>query len=127
MRDEQGSGDINAAAAEVLGLRNGEHVRCFSLPGQFDNKMGMALHMYMAVDMAAHSEHKMPHNTNASQLWLGAHLPQEPPEVAPSSIHGPVLITADDIKTEEFVELTMEHWEALKKLCREECDAIFMN
>jgi hypothetical protein len=87
-----------------------------SLPGGFDKKMNMALHLY--IDLQA-EQHKLPHNTNASQLWLAAHLPQEPPEVSPSSISGPVLVTADDIKTEEFVELSLDDWEKLKKLCQE--------
>ncbi len=41
---------------------------------------------------------QLPHNTNASQVWLAAHLPLEPPEVSPASISGPVLVTADNIR-----------------------------
>ncbi len=45
-----------------------------------------------------HQPLQLPHNTNASQFWLCANLPEEPPTVMPSSISGPALITADDIK-----------------------------
>lgn len=38
---------------------------------------------------------QLPHNTNATQFWLSAHLPGD---ATPESISGPVLITADDIK-----------------------------
>ena len=55
-------------------------------------------------------DHKLAHNSNASQLWLVAHLPEEPPEVSPASIHGPVLLTAESAKTEEYVDLKMADW-----------------
>ena len=38
---------------------------------------------------------QLPHNTNATQMWLSSNLPNE---ALPQSISGPVLITADDIK-----------------------------
>ena len=41
--------------------------------------MKMALHLY--IDLQA-EQRKMPHNTNASQLWLAAHLPQVKPNTA---------------------------------------------
>ncbi|GAX85582.1 hypothetical protein CEUSTIGMA_g12997.t1 [Chlamydomonas eustigma] len=122
-RDEDGEGDIDAAAARVLGIP-GDNVRCFSLPGSFDKRMDLAMHMY--IDLQG-LEKNLPHNTNASQLWLCANLPEEPPEVTPSTISGPVLITADHLRTEEFVDLTIEDWIKIKKLCKEICpNALFV-
>ena len=69
---------------------------------------------------------QLDHNTNATQTWLCAHLPAEPPEVTPSSISGPVLVTADDIKSEEYVDLTLEHWAKIMAMCKELCpNALF--
>jgi len=63
-------------------------------------------------------DHKMAHNSNATQLYLIACLPEEPPQVSPASIHGPVLLSAENFKTEEYVDLTLEEWKKIKALCR---------
>lgn len=119
-RDEDGSGDTDAAAAHILGI-DGERVRCHSLPGAWDKKLNLAVHLYIDLEGV---QHKLPHNTNASQFWLAAHLPGD---ATPEAISGPVLVTADDIKTEEFVDLTMEHWEKIKEMCKEACEcAVFL-
>ena len=54
-RDEDGQGDIDAAAAKLMGItKNGERVRCHSLPGRFDVKMGLAMHFYMDIQAIEH-------------------------------------------------------------------------
>jgi hypothetical protein len=97
-------------------------------------------------------EHGLPHNSNASQLYLISHLPgkadasqrhylttpamlsdsphipppttntgihaEEPPEVSPASIHGPVLLSAEDFKTECYMDLGEEDWARIKALCK---------
>lgn len=113
-RDERGDGSIDDAAADLLGVR-GDRVRCCSLPGGFEKKLGLSLHMY--IDLQG-MQHGLPHNTNATQLWLIAHLPEEPPEVQPSSIHGPVLLSAEDFKTEEYANIDKELWGKIKAICR---------
>lgn len=42
------------------------------LHGRFEKAMGWSVHLY--VDLQG-IEHKLDHNTNASQLWLIANLP----------------------------------------------------
>lgn len=113
-RDERGEGSIDDEAAKLLGIA-GERVRCFVLPG-FEKKAGFSLHMY--IDLQG-MEHKMAHNTNATQLYLVAHLPDEPPDVSPASIHGPVLLSAENFRTEEYIDLTVaEHWAKIKAICK---------
>jgi hypothetical protein len=47
--------------------------------------------------------------------------------VTPSAISGPVLVTADNIRTEEFVDLTLDHWQGITALCKELCpNAVFL-
>lgn len=112
-RDERGEGSLDDAAADLLGI-HGERVRCFSLPG-FEKKLGLSLHMY--IDLQAR-EHGMAHNTNATQLFLIAHLPEEPPSVYPASIHGPVLLSAEAFPSEEYVDLGLGDWTKVKAICR---------
>lgn len=112
-RDERGEGSLDDAAADLLGI-HGERVRCFSLPG-FEKKLGLSLHMY--IDLQG-QEHGMAHNTNATQLFLIAHLPEEPPQVSPASIHGPVLLSAEAFRTEEYVDLGPEDWAKIKAICK---------
>ncbi|GFR48529.1 hypothetical protein Agub_g10424 [Astrephomene gubernaculifera] len=107
--------DVHAKAAELLGLPEGERVRCFHLP-MFEKALGWSVHMYIDLDAIAH---KMDHNTNATQLWLIANLPNEPPEVQPDSIHGPVLLTAENYKDEEYVQLGAPEWARLMEVCRD--------
>ncbi|KXZ41679.1 hypothetical protein GPECTOR_323g35 [Gonium pectorale] len=107
--------DVLARAAELLGLPKEERVRCFHLP-MFEKAMGWSVHMYLDLDAV---EHKLDHNTNATQLWLIANLPHEPPEVQPDSIHGPVLLTAENFKDEEYVQLDEKEWQKLVDKCRE--------
>ncbi|KAG2491364.1 hypothetical protein HYH03_010363 [Edaphochlamys debaryana] len=107
--------DVHAKAADILGLPEGERVRCFHLP-MFEKAMGWSVHLYIDLDAIAH---KMDHNTNATQLWLIANLPNEPPEVQPDSIHGPVLLTAENFKDEEYVELGEAEWKQIVDKCRE--------
>lgn len=105
----------NEAAAALLGLPAGERVRCFHCP-MFEKALGWSVHLY--VDLQG-IEHKLDHNTLATQLWLVANLPGEPPEVAPDSIHGPVLLTAEDCKTNELMDVTLEHWAKLVDVCKQ--------
>jgi hypothetical protein len=44
------------------------------LPTRFEAAIGWSVHMY--VDLQG-LEHKLDHNTNASQLWLISNLPDE--------------------------------------------------
>lgn len=112
----RGVPDVHAQAATLLGLPEGERVRCFHLP-MFEKAIGWSVHMYIDLDAIAH---KLDHNTNATQLWLIANLPNEPPEVQPDSIHGPVLLTAEDCSNEEYVPLDAAAWAKLVAHCREE-------
>ncbi|KAG2450748.1 hypothetical protein HYH02_004585 [Chlamydomonas schloesseri] len=107
--------DVHATAAALLNLPAGERIRCFHLP-MFEKAMGWSVHMYIDLDAIAH---KLDHNTNATQLWLIANLPNEPPEVQPDSIHGPVLLTAENFKDEEYVQLGEEEWAQLVAKCKE--------
>eukprot|EP00798_Chlamydomonas_sp_ICE-L_P014179 gene14179-20146_t len=74
-RADQEDGDNDVAAAHLLGV-DGDRMRCFYVP-HLEKKLGYAVHMYMDLSGA---ELKKEHNTNASQLWLAANLPNEPPE-----------------------------------------------
>lgn len=112
-RDERGDGSIDDAAADLLGI-HGDRVRCFHLPFG-EKKLGFSLHMYIDLQGV---DHKLPHNSNASQLWLISNLPEEPPHVSPSSIHGPVLLSATNFKTDEYIDMTPEHWQKIKAVCR---------
>jgi hypothetical protein len=87
-------------------------VRCFSLPG--GKNSGLALHLYVDLDAKAKG---LAHNTNASQVWLALNLPLEPPQLSPDSIHGPALITADSIPSEEFADLGLIEWGRIKETC----------
>lgn len=42
----------------------------------------------------------------------------EPPQVYPASIHGPVLLSAENFKTEEYADLTLDDWAKIKSMCR---------
>lgn len=58
----------------------------------------------------------LPHNTNATQVWLGLNLPCEPPSLLPECIHGPALITADSVPSEEFADLGLAEWAKIKEI-----------
>lgn len=103
---------LTEGAAAVLGLKDASRVRCFHLP-MFD-KHGYAVHMYFDLEGTKHS---LPHNTNATQLFFIANLPAEPPELQPDSIQGPVLLTAEKIPEEVFLDLGLEQWEKMKDIC----------
>ncbi|PNH12252.1 hypothetical protein TSOC_000846 [Tetrabaena socialis] len=107
--------NVHARAAELLGLPESERVRAFHFP-MFEKALGWSVHMYLDLDAI---KHKMDHNTNATQLWLVANLPNEPPEVQPDSIHGPVLLTAENCKDEEYVQLSEAEWQVLVAKCKE--------
>ncbi len=38
--------------------------------------------------------------------------------MTPASIHGPVLLSAEDFKTEEYVDLSEELWAKIRAICR---------
>eukprot|EP00199_Chlamydomonas_sp_CCMP681_P003500 CAMPEP_0119101814 /NCGR_PEP_ID=MMETSP1180-20130426/761_1 /TAXON_ID=3052 ORGANISM="Chlamydomonas cf sp, Strain CCMP681" /NCGR_SAMPLE_ID=MMETSP1180 /ASSEMBLY_ACC=CAM_ASM_000741 /LENGTH=171 /DNA_ID=CAMNT_0007085991 /DNA_START=102 /DNA_END=617 /DNA_ORIENTATION=+ len=124
-RGERAAGDIGSHAADVMGI-HGERVRCYMLPERtirFHDTLGAALHMY--IDMQG-IDHKLAHNSNATQLYLIANLPEEPPELSLSSISGPVLLSASD-KNDNYKNLTLEDWETIKKACRDvQSNALFM-
>ncbi|EFJ47622.1 hypothetical protein VOLCADRAFT_105095 [Volvox carteri f. nagariensis] len=107
--------DVHARVAELLNLPETERVRCFHLP-MFEKVLGWSVHMYLDLDAV---QNGMQHNTNATQLWLIANLPNEPPEVQPDSIHGPVLLTAENFKDEEYVQLSQEEWQKIVDKCKE--------
>eukprot|EP00798_Chlamydomonas_sp_ICE-L_P021708 gene21708-28732_t len=100
-RNEREGGDMDAAAAHILGI-DGEKMRCFYVP-HMEKKLGYVIHLFIDLTAAEHgkahitrpvtsaAEHGKAHNTNASQLWLAANLPNEPPEVSPCTINGPAL------------------------------------
>ncbi|KAL6748784.1 hypothetical protein V8C86DRAFT_2869116 [Haematococcus lacustris] len=111
-RDERGEGSIDDAAAALLGI-DSDKVRCMQVP-HIEKKLGLTLHFYFDLQGV---EHGLPHNTNATQLYLIASLPDEPPDVVPASIHGPVLLSATDFKTEEYIDMTLGHWDQLKSMC----------
>uniref|UniRef100_A0A7S3VP18 Uncharacterized protein n=1 Tax=Dunaliella tertiolecta TaxID=3047 RepID=A0A7S3VP18_DUNTE len=111
--DESGDRGPNEIAADLLGI-HGDRVRCFSVRG-FDQKLGYALHLFIDLQGV---EHQLPHNTNATQFWLISNLPEEPPHVSPASINGPALLTGEDFHTGDYVDLTMEDWEKIKRICK---------
>ncbi|KAJ9515563.1 hypothetical protein QJQ45_021677, partial [Haematococcus lacustris] len=106
------AGSIDDAAAALLGI-DSDKVRCMQVP-HIEKKLGFTLHFYFDLQGV---EHGLPHNTNATQLYLIASLPDEPPDVVPASIHGPVLLSATDFKTEEYIDMTLGHWDQLKSMC----------
>eukprot|EP00201_Polytomella_parva_P007999 CAMPEP_0175052416 /NCGR_PEP_ID=MMETSP0052_2-20121109/8349_1 /TAXON_ID=51329 ORGANISM="Polytomella parva, Strain SAG 63-3" /NCGR_SAMPLE_ID=MMETSP0052_2 /ASSEMBLY_ACC=CAM_ASM_000194 /LENGTH=210 /DNA_ID=CAMNT_0016316821 /DNA_START=59 /DNA_END=691 /DNA_ORIENTATION=- len=105
--------DIQGSVAKTLELPASERVRCFHLP-MFEKVVGWSVHMYIDLEGV---NHQMAHNTNATQLWLVANLPSEPPELFPDSIHGPVLLTAEDFHTEEYVSMDRAAWLKLIHEC----------
>ncbi|KAF5825774.1 hypothetical protein DUNSADRAFT_7037, partial [Dunaliella salina] len=94
------AGGPNEIAADLCGI-----------PGQ----TGYALHLFIDLQGV---EHQLPHNTNATQLWLIANLPEEPPYVSPASISGPALLTGENFHTGNYVDMTKEDWEKIKRICK---------
>jgi hypothetical protein len=106
--------DIHRAAGRLMGCKKTDNIRCFHLP-MFDHEDhgSMIVHMYLDLHGI---EHRQGHNTNATQMFLIANLPAEPPDVQPDSIHGPVLLTAEH-KSGEFIQLDMTTWLKMKEAC----------
>lgn len=108
---DRSADDVLEAAAQLMGHKECKRVRCFHLP-MFD-KFGFAVHMYLDLQGV---EHHHPHNTNATQLFLIANLPAEPPEVQPDSIQGPALLCAED-KNGAYIDLDLAQWQKMKEMC----------
>lgn len=103
------------AAGELLGCQgsNCDRIRCLHLP--LLDKLGYALHIYIDLEGVRHG---LPHNSNATQLFLISNLPDEPPAVSPDSIQGPAILTVEMVNTQQYVDLSTADWDKLKTLCR---------
>lgn len=87
----------------MLGIHS-RRIRCIHLPS-FEHH-GYSLHMYLDLEGVKHG---LPHNTNATQLFLIAQLPQEPPDFWPDSINGPAMITAEEANgSGRFIDLDQQ-------------------
>jgi hypothetical protein len=110
--------NIHRAAGRLLGFKKLGHLRCFPLP-LFEKEAHGSMVVNMYLDLHAVEHHAYDHqdpNTNATQLFLVANLPDEPPELQPAEIAGPVLLTAE-YKSGGLVDLDMAQWDKIKAAC----------